>query len=1284
MHGRPVYSLAIVFGLTAAILLILLSGSTPLLIGVGSKTRIINIGIIVDVDSHETALVRDFVKSLPHTNNLYFVIEEWDSLKDEDFVQFMKDRGEIIPALSYLQTYEPEDRERYADHFLGEFKRLIGSYPKGIFTFQPDTYTANYLRDKYNISFVIGYAFDQYLVDYMSMRGGWQAPYYGSRQNVIVPSQTRGVVILPHLTWDWIAKYTLDHRYNTHPENSYQVLRKDPMKALEYMKALIGQTLDRLEPFGYAMVGFEFKNMGLRAGILGMVREYYSWIIVGSGAEIMTPSQTVEWFTAKFDGTPEYGIRFRSPASGEEVEWLFNTHYRLARSGWFVNSFVDYAEQALDPYLNKGGFVNFYQKPTATNQIDTSLIFKIDALGQKIGHPRVRHEGVMYLGPLTLFPLVYGIHPIYVAALAGLCTTAILIAIRISRASGILSKKAAASLSAALLILAPTFQLGVILLQKPAPAQEVVKDDWQNVASIAWRYYQPGKGVEGSTGLHHAGLYWPYFTDWDLSNYIMAILEAEELGLISPSGDWGSDYRLSRLIDFLKTRPLTPDGVPYVWYDSRTGTNQGTTRANLYDSGKLLLVLNRLRMVKPQYSADIDWIVNVRTNYTAIAADERAWSSASGPYAYLAALGFASFGMGSYAPVSRALGALEALENASTVSVEGIELPQAYLTLEPLLHLIFEADYDRRVSNLLFKLYLVHELRFQREGLRLAFSEGNTGLNDPSYVYEWVVTGDGGQWVITAPGAGRYNITPISFFKVAIAFRAVYDSEYARNLTDWIYSLFSNFNEPNCRSFDCGFMEGADTSGRVVGEIIDRTNSLVLSAARYAMNGLLKIETSPPVPATLYVDGVARDPWGLDYLPLPRGSYMVRFGDVPYYVTPEDMQVQVLPGSTTTATGQYVPAGLLKVETNPPVPATIYLNGVPVAVWGLDYLPLPPGTYTIKFGDVPYYVTPSDQTVEVVQGQVSIVVGEYVKAGLLKVETNPPLPSVIYLNGTPVAVWGLDYLPVKPAAYIVSFGDVDDYDTPPSQTINVQSDETVVVRGDFTPNPGRRAQKCDDCGYLKIETNPPVPATLYVNGAPRDPWGLDYLPLQPGTYVIRFGDVGPPLTAYYVTPPDTSVHISSGEVKVVVGNYVRAGLLKIETSPPVPANLYVNGIRRDPWGVDYLPLPPGTYTIRFGDVPYYVTPPDQVVEVMEDGITVVIGEYLRAGLLKVETNPAVPATIYLDGVPVAVWGLDYLPLRPGNYLVYFGRVEGFNQPGYQLATVSEGNVAIVIGAYQPS
>jgi len=37
---------------------------------------------------------------------------------------------------------------------------------------------------------------------------------------------------------------------------------------------------------------------------------------------------------------------------------------------------------------------------------------------------------------------------------------------------------------------------------------------WLRLANNAWNYYQPGVSVDSNTGLHSAGLGWPYFTDW--------------------------------------------------------------------------------------------------------------------------------------------------------------------------------------------------------------------------------------------------------------------------------------------------------------------------------------------------------------------------------------------------------------------------------------------------------------------------------------------------------------------------------------------------------------------------------------------------------------------------------------------------------------------------------------------------------------------------------------------------------------------------------------------------
>ena len=64
---------------------------------------------------------------------------------------------------------------------------------------------------------------------------------------------------------------------------------------------------------------------------------------------------------------------------------------------------------------------------------------------------------------------------------------------------------------------------------------------------------------------------YPYFTDWDLGVYIQAIIDANQLGIISNSGTWGADARFNDIIDFLQTRQLSSNGLPYAWYQSANG-----------------------------------------------------------------------------------------------------------------------------------------------------------------------------------------------------------------------------------------------------------------------------------------------------------------------------------------------------------------------------------------------------------------------------------------------------------------------------------------------------------------------------------------------------------------------------------------------------------------------------------------------------------------------------------------------------------------------------------------
>ena len=146
---------------------------------------------------------------------------------------------------------------------------------------------------------------------------------------------------------------------------------------------------------------------------------------------------------------------------------------------------------------------------------------------------------------------------------------------------------------------------------------------------------------------------------------------------------------------------------------------------------------------------------------------------------------------------------------------------------EVLLQSVFELEPDSRLLELAKQVYLAHEARYNATGKYVAFSEGNTGLDVPSYTYEWVVLPDGRTWTITDPSGSDVEITPIIYFKVAVGFLAIYNTDFTRNMAEYVES---HLPEPTS-----GYVDGIDENGRLVATIIDKTNGLIIGAARYAI-----------------------------------------------------------------------------------------------------------------------------------------------------------------------------------------------------------------------------------------------------------------------------------------------------------------------------------------------------------------------------------------------------------------------------------------------------------------
>ena len=104
-----------------------------------------------------------------------------------------------------------------------------------------------------------------------------------------------------------------------------------------------------------------------------------------------------------FVSNPEYEVTFVSPYSNEKIEWLFNKEYRIARIKSDVVSYIDYGEQNVDDFLTSQSFFDMREPSSITNCIDTSLFFKIDALGDGYNRAPINTGSMPYSGELTDF-----------------------------------------------------------------------------------------------------------------------------------------------------------------------------------------------------------------------------------------------------------------------------------------------------------------------------------------------------------------------------------------------------------------------------------------------------------------------------------------------------------------------------------------------------------------------------------------------------------------------------------------------------------------------------------------------------------------------------------------------------------------------------------------------------------------------------------------------------------------------------------------------------------------
>ena len=136
-----------------------------------------------------------YIKSFDQNQELGLFLEVSKDLAYKSRVYFDEQRPWYDPGVVFLSAYSRQERLKLIDKMMDEFKNTFGYTPKSAGAWWIDSYSQQYLENKYGIKTMMIVA-DQKTTDNYGVWGQWWGvPYHPDPKNILVPGNAKTVVI---------------------------------------------------------------------------------------------------------------------------------------------------------------------------------------------------------------------------------------------------------------------------------------------------------------------------------------------------------------------------------------------------------------------------------------------------------------------------------------------------------------------------------------------------------------------------------------------------------------------------------------------------------------------------------------------------------------------------------------------------------------------------------------------------------------------------------------------------------------------------------------------------------------------------------------------------------------------------------------------------------------------------------------------------------------------------------------------------------------------------------
>lgn len=199
----------------------------------------------------------DKIKSFEIAGERGVLLEVSKNLADESQVIYHSEIKWSNPGVIFLSAYSQSERRALIDTIFIQFKKDFGYYPKSVGAWWIDSYSLNYIKEKYGLNAILIVA-DQKTTDSYGVWGQWWGyPYYPSKYNILVPAagDSLNAVVIQWAQRDTVLAYGEGSKYSNFSLQANDYIRSG--KDTGYFKNLINSYLDCQNSIGQITIGME-------------------------------------------------------------------------------------------------------------------------------------------------------------------------------------------------------------------------------------------------------------------------------------------------------------------------------------------------------------------------------------------------------------------------------------------------------------------------------------------------------------------------------------------------------------------------------------------------------------------------------------------------------------------------------------------------------------------------------------------------------------------------------------------------------------------------------------------------------------------------------------------------------------------------------------------------------------------------------------------------------------------------------------------------------------------